>query len=79
MSATRTAGGSTETIAGGSTGTIAGDSTGTAPAWLLQSELAMCPCGCIGKRKKGSFVEKTLTGAADLLRQVMFSEDVALQ
>ncbi|HEX2804573.1 MAG TPA: CbiQ family ECF transporter T component [Kineosporiaceae bacterium] len=39
----------------------------------------MCPCGCIGKRKKGSFVEKTLTGAADLLRQVMFSEDVALQ
>ena len=23
-----------------------------------------CPCGCIGKRKKGSFVEKTLTGGA---------------
>ena len=39
----------------------------------------MCPCGCIGKRKKGSFVEKTLTGGAGLLRQVMFSEDVAAQ
>jgi cobalt ECF transporter T component CbiQ len=39
----------------------------------------MCPCGCIGKRKKGSFVEKTLTGGAGLLRQVMFSEDVATQ
>jgi cobalt/nickel transport system permease protein len=47
------------------------------PSWLLQGELAMCPCGCIGKRKKGSFVEKTLTGGAGLLRQVMFSEDVA--
>ncbi|HYY11086.1 MAG TPA: cobalt ECF transporter T component CbiQ [Kineosporiaceae bacterium] len=47
------------------------------PQWLLQSELAMCPCGCIGKRKKGSFLAKTLTGGAGLLRQVMFSEDVA--
>ena len=47
------------------------------PQWLLQGELAMCPCGCIGKRKKGSFVEKTLDGGAGLLRQVMFGEDVA--
>jgi cobalt/nickel transport system permease protein len=39
----------------------------------------MCPCGCIGKRKKGSFVEKTLTGGSDLLRQVLFSEDAAMQ
>ena len=52
---------------------------GATPAWLLQGELAMCPCGCIGRRKKGSFVEKTLTGGADLLRQVMFSEDVAMR
>jgi cobalt/nickel transport system permease protein len=52
---------------------------GGTPQWLLQGELAMCPCGCIGKRKKGSFVEKTLTGGAGLLRQVMFSEDVAAQ
>jgi cobalt ECF transporter T component CbiQ len=37
----------------------------------------MCPCGCVGRRKKGSFVEKTLTGGAGLLRQVMFSEDLA--
>ena len=57
----------------------AGPDVRASPAWLLQGELAMCPCGCIGKRKKGSFVEKTLTGGADLLRQVMFSEDVALQ
>ena len=47
------------------------------PDWLLPGELAMCPCGCIGKRKKGSFIEKTLTAGATLLRQVMFSEDTA--
>lgn len=49
------------------------------PQWLVQGELALCPCGCIGKRKKGSFVEKTLAGGSALLRQVMFSEDVAAQ
>ena len=27
-------------------------------------EVGLCPCGCIGKRRKGSFVEKTLGGAA---------------
>jgi cobalt/nickel transport system permease protein len=47
------------------------------PQWLLQGDVAMCPCGCIGKRKKGSFVEKTLAGGAGVLRQAMFSEDVA--
>ena len=52
--------------------------TGTAtPAWLLEADVAMCPCGCIGRRKKGSFVEKTLAGGADVLRQAMFSEDTA--
>ncbi|HTY73205.1 MAG TPA: cobalt ECF transporter T component CbiQ [Actinomycetes bacterium] len=52
---------------------------GVAPDWLLQREVALCPCGCIGRRRKGSFVEKTLTGSAELLRQVMFSEDSAAQ
>lgn len=47
------------------------------PSWLLRGEVAMCPCGCIGVRKKGSFVEKTMTNAADVLRQAMFSEDTA--
>ncbi|MDG4760499.1 cobalt ECF transporter T component CbiQ [Micromonospora sp. WMMD710] len=49
------------------------------PAWLLQGEVGLCPCGCVGVRRKGSFVEKTLTSGAGLLRQVMFSEDVAAQ
>jgi len=50
---------------------------GATPAWLLEAEVGLCPCGCIGKRRKGSFVEKTLGGAAGLLRQAMFSEDMA--
>jgi cobalt ECF transporter T component CbiQ len=49
----------------------------TTPAWLLEREAGLCPCGCIGKRRKGSFVQKTLSGSAGLLRQVMFSDDLA--
>jgi cobalt ECF transporter T component CbiQ len=37
----------------------------------------MCPCGCIGKRRKGSFVEKTLTSGSKLLRDAMFGDDIA--
>jgi cobalt/nickel transport system permease protein len=48
-----------------------------APDWLVQSEVGLCPCGCIGKRRKGSFVEKTLTGGATVMRQAMFGEDIA--
>jgi cobalt ECF transporter T component CbiQ len=47
------------------------------PDWLLAKDVALCPCGCIGKRRKGSYVQKTLTGGADLLRQVMFSDDTS--
>ncbi len=48
-----------------------------APEWLVRSEVGLCPCGCIGKRRKGNFVAKTLDGASGLLRQAMFSDDVA--
>ena len=47
------------------------------PQWLLESEVGLCPCGCIGRRRKGSFVERTIGGAAGLMRQAMFSLDVA--
>ena len=48
-----------------------------APDWLVQAEVGLCPCGCIGRRKKGSFVEKTLTGGASVMRQAMFGDDIA--
>src|SRR4051812_23067789 len=47
------------------------------PDWLLAKDAALCPCGCIGRRRKGSYVQKTLTGGADLLRQVIFSDDTS--
>jgi cobalt/nickel transport system permease protein len=48
-----------------------------APDWLVRPEIGLCPCGCIGKRRKGSFVAKTLNGTSALLRQSLFAEDVA--
>jgi cobalt ECF transporter T component CbiQ len=52
-------------------------SNASTPAWLLTHEPGLCPCGCIGKRAKGSFVEKTIINASVLLRDAMFSQDVA--
>lgn len=50
---------------------------GTAPGWLLQPRRALAPCGCSGRRARGSFLGKTLAGAAEVLRQVMFTEEMA--
>jgi cobalt/nickel transport system permease protein len=47
------------------------------PDWLLRPELARST-GCRpGTRRRVSFVEKTVTGGANLLRQVLTGEDVA--
>jgi cobalt/nickel transport system permease protein len=47
------------------------------PAWLLDAEVGLCPCGCIGKRSKKGFVEKTIGGAARILHRTMFSDEIA--
>ena len=49
----------------------------TAPAWLVTQEAGLCPCSPIGRRRKGSFVDKTIAGAARVMREAMFSDDVA--
>jgi cobalt/nickel transport system permease protein len=49
------------------------------PAWMLEREVALCPCGCIGKRTKANFIDKTITGASGLIRQALFTEDIAAQ
>lgn len=49
------------------------------PAWLLTSDSATGPCGCAGRRRRGSFLEKTLTDGTDLLRQAMYAEPSAEQ
>src|SRR4029079_18132622 len=47
------------------------------PGWLLLPEVGLCPCGCIGMRRKAGFVERTISGATSLLRHAMVSEDTA--
>jgi cobalt/nickel transport system permease protein len=49
------------------------------PHWLLQSESDRRPVLPSGHRTKRSFVDRTLDSGADLLRQVMFSQDVAAE
>lgn len=49
------------------------------PTWLLRREAGLCPCGCIGIRRRAGFVERTIGGGAGLLRQAMFSEDAAAE
>jgi cobalt ECF transporter T component CbiQ len=51
-----------------------GDAT---PDWLLRAEPGLCPCGCIGRRGKGNFVEKTLLGTSAVVRRALFADDVA--
>jgi len=50
------------------------------PEWLLNTgEIGMCPCRCIGKRKKISFLEKTIDDVSKLLKEVIFSEEIAFK
>lgn len=50
------------------------------PEWLLNSgEIGMCPCGCIGKKKKVRFLEKTINDITKFLKEVIFFEDIAFQ
>ena len=51
----------------------------TTPAWLLDGEVGLCPCGCIGTRKKANFVDKTIAGSASLLRRAMFADDTSTE
>jgi cobalt/nickel transport system permease protein len=59
----------------GTTSALAG--RGGTPSWLLRPEVALCPCGCIGHRRKGNFVEKTIDGASGLIRQALLASDTA--
>lgn len=50
------------------------------PDWLMsQGQIGMCPCGCIGKRKKVGFIEKTIKDVTRLMQEVVFSEDIAFK
>lgn len=46
----------------------------TTPPWLLTSDFSMCPCGCVGVRRRRSFLEKSLTDGAEVIRQAVYAE-----
>jgi cobalt ECF transporter T component CbiQ len=46
------------------------------PEWLLEREVGLCPCCCIGRRRKGGHIAKTLSGAATVMRDALFAEDM---
>jgi cobalt/nickel transport system permease protein len=47
------------------------------PGWLLRPEVDLRPCDCIGRRRKGSYVAKTIEGASGVLRQALVADDTA--
>jgi cobalt/nickel transport system permease protein len=47
------------------------------PEWLLTPEAGLCPCGRIGTRRRRSFVDKTISGVSNVMRQVLRADDVA--
>lgn len=52
-------------------------SPGSTPAWLLAVEPHRAPCTPNGHRRRRSFVTRTLRGGTDLMRQVLFSDELA--
>ena len=47
------------------------------PAWLVQPEVGLCPCSCIGRRRKGTFLAKTTAGTAGVMQRAIFADDLA--
>lgn len=47
------------------------------PDWLITSQVGLCPCGCIGRRKPGSFIDRTIGGGAALMQNALFSDDLS--
>jgi cobalt ECF transporter T component CbiQ len=46
-----------------------------APEWLLRAQPGLCPCCTSGRRRKQSFVEKTLGGASEVMRRALSSDE----
>jgi cobalt ECF transporter T component CbiQ len=52
------------------------DATAT-PAWLLEPQIGLCPCGCIGKRRRESYLARTLRGIATLIHEALSADETA--
>lgn len=47
------------------------------PAWLLRPEPGLCACGCVGRRRRGSFLDATLRATTAAVARVLFDDDEA--
>ena len=47
------------------------------PDWLCNPRSGSVPCGCIGKRSKRNFIDRTIDGGAGVMRHVLRVDDVA--
>lgn len=53
--------------------------TAVTPDWMRRPEAGLCPCCTIGRRRGRSFVERTIGGAADVLRRSVFADEMSSQ
>ncbi len=49
----------------------------SSPEWLVRPQVGLCPCGCIGTRRRVSFLARTIEGLANITRQAVFADEVA--
>lgn len=56
------------------------DSKNQVPEWMLnKGEIGLSAFACNGKRKKVSFLEKTIKDIANILKEIIFFEDIAFK
>jgi cobalt/nickel transport system permease protein len=51
--------------------------TTATPSWLLEPQVGLCPCGCIGTRRRESYLSKTLRGTATLIHEALSADESA--
>ncbi|MCU1453593.1 MAG: cobalt transporter, inner rane subunit CbiQ [Acidimicrobiales bacterium] len=47
--------------------------------WLLEPQVGLCACAPSGRRRKGTYVTRTIDAAAGVVRAALFAEDAAAQ
>jgi cobalt/nickel transport system permease protein len=47
------------------------------PTWLTRTEVGLCPCGCVGRRRRTSYLDATVQGVARRTREMLTADDLA--
>jgi cobalt ECF transporter T component CbiQ len=51
--------------------------TKSTPSWLLDTQIGLCPCGCIGTRKKVNLIDQTIEGVSGFVRRALGTDELA--